>query len=57
VRDDTHEVLIVCEALHASARDDMPRLVTDLAGALNEVWGLAAETRLLSSTDLLFGFS
>jgi DNA/RNA-binding domain of Phe-tRNA-synthetase-like protein len=35
----TRSALIVCEALHATAAADVPRLVDELAGAIGRVWG------------------
>jgi DNA/RNA-binding domain of Phe-tRNA-synthetase-like protein len=36
---DTRRALIVCEALHATAGADVPRLVDELADAIGRVWG------------------
>lgn len=57
VRDDTRDVLVVCEAMHPGARDDVPRLVATLADALHEVWGITARTKLLSAADRQFEFA
>jgi DNA/RNA-binding domain of Phe-tRNA-synthetase-like protein len=49
VRDDTHEVLVVCEGLHPGAADDVLRLVHALAEALQAVWQVRAATALLTA--------
>jgi DNA/RNA-binding domain of Phe-tRNA-synthetase-like protein len=54
VREGTREVLVVAEAMHAGAAQDMPRLVGTLAAALQEVWGAAAPTKILSAGDPRF---
>jgi DNA/RNA-binding domain of Phe-tRNA-synthetase-like protein len=54
VRDGTSRVLIVAEALHASARADMERLVTALAGELESVWSISPRYSLLSSSSPRF---
>jgi DNA/RNA-binding domain of Phe-tRNA-synthetase-like protein len=56
VRDVTSSVLIVAEALHASARDDVQRLVASLADEINGVWALRARTGVLSSSCPRFDF-
>lgn len=38
MRPETENVLIVCEALHESAGEDMARLIADLSTALRTVW-------------------
>jgi DNA/RNA-binding domain of Phe-tRNA-synthetase-like protein len=50
VRDHTDAVLIVAEAVHDGARDDVERLVAMLADALEAVWGTSARTAILSSS-------
>jgi DNA/RNA-binding domain of Phe-tRNA-synthetase-like protein len=49
VRDETARVLIVMEALHPTAHDDVRALTVALAGAMQEVWGAAPERGLLSA--------
>jgi DNA/RNA-binding domain of Phe-tRNA-synthetase-like protein len=56
VRDETEQVLIVAEAMHASAAADVPPLVDAIAASLQEIWGAAATTRLLSSDAPRFDF-
>jgi DNA/RNA-binding domain of Phe-tRNA-synthetase-like protein len=51
VRDGTSQVLIVAEALHASARADMENLVTTLADELESVWSARPRTSLLTSSS------
>jgi DNA/RNA-binding domain of Phe-tRNA-synthetase-like protein len=47
VRDDTSRVLIVAEALHANAADDVPRLLAALSEALAEAWAPPAACAVL----------
>ncbi len=49
VRESTSRVLIVCEALHAKARDDVAQLVGPLAAALEASFGAPVRTALLSA--------
>jgi DNA/RNA-binding domain of Phe-tRNA-synthetase-like protein len=57
VRDETAEVLIVVEALHAGAADDVPRLVAAIAEGLQEVWGVQARSQLLGAATPTFEFA
>jgi DNA/RNA-binding domain of Phe-tRNA-synthetase-like protein len=57
VRDDTAEVLIVAEAMHASGAADVARLVAAVAEGLQEVWGVQARSKLLTPDDPGFVFS
>lgn len=56
VRQDTRDVLIVAEAVHAGAREDVTRLVDAIASALKEVWGVEARSKLLCASDPKFEF-
>ena len=56
VRDETGEVLIVCEAQHASASADMPKLVEAIATTLREVWGAQPRTAILCAESPRFEF-
>lgn len=56
VRDDTREVLIVAEALHAGGEQDVRRLVDALSQALAQAWGTAPATRLLDAGTPAFEF-
>jgi DNA/RNA-binding domain of Phe-tRNA-synthetase-like protein len=47
VRESTASVLIVAEALHATAQADIEWLVESLAGEIGEVWGSAPATAIL----------
>lgn len=49
VRAETVSVLIVVEALHAGASDDVARLVETLAGLIVAHWGSTPKTALLSA--------
>lgn len=57
VRDDTTEVLIVAEAMHAGGDEDVRRLGDALAQALRDVWEVDAERALLSAQQPVFTFS
>jgi DNA/RNA-binding domain of Phe-tRNA-synthetase-like protein len=54
IRDETSEVLIVCEALHAGAREDMPRLVEAIAATLRQAWDVQPKSALLSAASPRF---
>jgi DNA/RNA-binding domain of Phe-tRNA-synthetase-like protein len=56
VRDDTAGVLIVAEALHASAQEDTQKLVATLARDLDAVWSVRPRTSLLTSSSPRFEF-
>jgi DNA/RNA-binding domain of Phe-tRNA-synthetase-like protein len=56
VRDGTRRVLIVTEALHATAAEDVPKLCSDLAGSMAEVWGTQPAHAILSSDAPGFTF-
>ncbi|GAB3763853.1 phenylalanine--tRNA ligase beta subunit-related protein [Ramlibacter monticola] len=56
VREGTREVLVVCEAVHATARQDMPALLDALAQALREAGATTAANRILSAADPRFEF-
>jgi DNA/RNA-binding domain of Phe-tRNA-synthetase-like protein len=47
----TNTVLIVAEALHDNASDDIPRLVATLADELSAVWSTSAKTAVLSRSS------
>ena len=49
VRDDTAEVLVVCEAQHATAAADVPRLVEAIAQVLQDAWGVRADMAILTA--------
>ncbi|TAU84662.1 B3/B4 domain-containing protein [Rhizobium leguminosarum] len=54
VRGTTRSVLIVAEALHASAGDDIARLVETVADALARHWPAAPKTAMLSPVSSRF---
>jgi DNA/RNA-binding domain of Phe-tRNA-synthetase-like protein len=54
IRDTTTSVLIVAEAMHASAPADIERLVATLAGELNGVWSVPAKSAMLSPASPRF---
>lgn len=56
VSDSTSTVLIVAEALHGSAADDVPRLLAAVTGELGKIWPASAESALLSPTSPRFDF-
>ena len=57
VRDETTEVLIVAEAMHAGGDGDVRRLGDAIAQALRDVWDVDAELALLSAQQPVFTFS
>jgi DNA/RNA-binding domain of Phe-tRNA-synthetase-like protein len=57
IRDETASVLIVMEAVHPSAAQDVQNLVGALAGALNEVWGVTPRRGLLAASSPRFEFA
>jgi DNA/RNA-binding domain of Phe-tRNA-synthetase-like protein len=54
VRPGTGEVLVVAEAMHAGAAEDVSRLVETLRQALREVWGVEAQGAVLSAQEPRF---
>ena len=56
VRPTTRSVLIVAEALHASAEADIGRLVATLADQLAQAWPAAPKAALLSAASPRFEF-
>jgi DNA/RNA-binding domain of Phe-tRNA-synthetase-like protein len=51
VRDTTHTVLIVAEALHDTAADDVAALIATVAGELGAVWSAVPQTQLLTEAQ------
>ncbi|SDH10660.1 B3/B4 domain-containing protein (DNA/RNA-binding domain of Phe-tRNA-synthetase) [Sinosporangium album] len=49
IRDSSREVLIVIEALHDTARDDVGSLVVTLADELRRIWDIEPKTAMLSA--------
>jgi DNA/RNA-binding domain of Phe-tRNA-synthetase-like protein len=56
VRDDTREVVVVVEAMHAGGAEDVARVVGAIAQGLRELWRVEAQTQLLSATQSVFEF-
>jgi DNA/RNA-binding domain of Phe-tRNA-synthetase-like protein len=56
VRQTTRSVLIVAEALHASAGEDIGRLVATVADTLARHWAAAPKTAMLSLESPRFEF-
>jgi DNA/RNA-binding domain of Phe-tRNA-synthetase-like protein len=56
VRDETAAVLIVAEALHGAAADDVPKLVAAIAQELSAIWATTAQSRVLRSSSPQFDF-
>ena len=54
VNADTGSVLIVAEAMHASAATDVRKLVTVLAGELGTIWSVMAKTAILERSSPRF---
>ncbi len=57
VRDDTRSVLIVAEAMHDSAGDDVPRLIGAIAADLAAIWSIEARRGLLDVSSPRFDLS
>lgn len=56
VREGTSTALIVAEALHEGARDDVTALTAALSEAISEFWGTAPSTALLDRPGSSFTF-
>lgn len=56
VRDGTSSVLIVAEALHETAANDVARLTAMLAGAVGEIWNTPVKSAVLSRAAPRFEF-
>jgi DNA/RNA-binding domain of Phe-tRNA-synthetase-like protein len=56
IRDDTSSALIVAEAMHASARDDMQRLTAAIADELAAIWSTTPKSVILSAAVRRFEF-
>lgn len=50
VRESTHTVLIVAEAMHDSAATDVPKLTSTLADELHAAWSVAPTAAILGAT-------
>lgn len=57
VRDDTHSVLIVAEALHGSAASDVTKLIDAIAAELAAIWSIEVRQSVLSSSSPRFDLS
>lgn len=57
VRDGTSDVLIVMEAVHAGAREDVERLAAALAEAIGSAWNVTVEPGRLSRHESTFSFA
>lgn len=56
VRDETREVLVVVEAMHAGGAGDVARVLDAIAQGLRDVWSVEARTKLLSAAQPAFAF-
>lgn len=56
VREDTNSVLIVAEAVHATAPADVARLIATLAEELKSLWSVTPRSALLGKDEPLFKF-
>lgn len=54
VRESTSEVLVVCEAMHEGAGEDLTRLLRDVQEALAQVWGIPSRGAVLSAAEPRF---
>lgn len=57
VRDDTSDVLVVVEAMHAGGEQDVARLVGAIEEGLGEVWGVTGVAQMLSASRPSFRFA
>lgn len=57
IRDDTHEVLIVVEAMHQGAAADVTAVVDSLSDAIGQAWGVPTRTAVLTAADPVFDTS
>lgn len=57
MRPETENVLIVCEALHEMAGEDMARLIAELTAALTTIWeGYLTKSVVYDGPGVRFGF-
>ncbi len=56
VRDETREVLVVVEAMHAGGAGDVARVLDAIAQGLREAWGTEPRTATLSGDQPAFAF-
>jgi DNA/RNA-binding domain of Phe-tRNA-synthetase-like protein len=56
VRDETTSVLIVAEAMHATAEEDVARLIATISAELEAIWGLSVTTAALTAASPRFTF-
>jgi DNA/RNA-binding domain of Phe-tRNA-synthetase-like protein len=56
VREDTADVLIVAEAMHAGGEADVAKLVDAVEEGLREAWGVPARKQLLGAAQPQFAF-
>ncbi|HMM40596.1 MAG TPA: phenylalanine--tRNA ligase beta subunit-related protein, partial [Thermomicrobiales bacterium] len=56
IRDSTADVLIVAEAMHATAAQDMPTLLETLAGRIGTAWGVEPHAAILGADRQRFEF-
>jgi DNA/RNA-binding domain of Phe-tRNA-synthetase-like protein len=54
VRDSTASVLIVAEAMHETAGEDVPRLTEAIRDEVAAIWGVDAATAILSASAPAF---
>ena len=54
IRDSTSEILIVAEAMHPTAAEDIPRLIADLANDLRTLWPTTPTTAILTQASPRF---
>lgn len=54
IRPETARVLVVAEAMHASAREDVQALLETLASELHAAWGADCRAAMLSAAQPLF---
>jgi len=56
VSDGTSSMLIVAEAMHASARGDVERLIEAVRSQIREIWDIETASAVLTPVDSVFSF-
>lgn len=56
IRDATASVLIIAEAMHDTARDDMERLLAAIDGELRAIWSVTPKASMLTEDSPQFDF-
>lgn len=51
IRPETRDLLVVSEAMHETAREDVPRLIAAVVGEMGAAWGVSATTAFPTASD------